>query len=172
MRQCGCREAPTQMERLRYFDGKLLTAQDFQAEQDYQLQKRWLHNRMLHGFGVVDGLGVSVDHGPGAAVLVSPGLALDPHGREILVACPVRIDLGTRTGDVCFVTIEFTETATHPVPAANGGVEFSRVTEGYAVSIATEDPGANTNTPQLILARLIRVEGHWVVDETYCRQTV
>jgi|ERR1700736_6057669 hypothetical protein len=156
---------PIWIDRPRFFDGQLLTAKDLQAEQDYQRERRWLHNRMLHGVGVVDGLDVAVDDGSGTAVVVSPGFALDSHGREILVECPARIDLGICTSDVCFVTIEFTETPSDPVPAPSGIVEFSRVKEGYAVGLATEDL-------QLCLARLIRVEGRWVVDETYCRQIV
>jgi hypothetical protein len=159
------------MKRLRFFDGQLLTAKDFQAEQDYQIEKRRLHNRFLHGSGVVDGLAVSIEDGPGGAVLVSPGLALDRDGNEILVESAVRID-PICTSDVCFVKIEFAQTATDPVPSTNGGVEFSRVTEGYVVSISREDPNESANTAQLGLARLIRMEGRWVVDDTYCRQTL
>jgi hypothetical protein len=159
------------MKRLRFFDGQLLTAQDFQAEQEYQLEKRRLHNRLLHGIGVVSGLVVSIDDGSGTSVLVSPGLALDGHGNEILVESPVRVDL-TINDDCCFVTIEFTEAATDPVPGTNGVVNFSRVTEGFRVRIVSEDPSESTNTAQLCLARLIRVSAHWVVDETYCRQTL
>src|ERR1700682_1496595 len=136
------------MERLRYFDGQMLTAKDFQAEQDYQIEKRRLHNRRLHGVGVVDGLAVSVN-APGTVVLVSPGLALDCYGREILVEGPVRLELGIHTSDVCFVAIEYAETASDPVPGPNGVAEFSRVKEGYAVGIGMEDPGESANTPQL-----------------------
>ena len=160
------------MKRLRFFDGQLLTAKDFQAEQEYHIELRRLHNRLLHGIGIVKGLVVSVDDGPGNWVLVSPGLALDGHGNEILVESPVRIDLAINISDSCFITIEFTETATDPVPTTNGDIEFSRVTEGYAVRIASEDPRESANSAQLGLARLIRVKGHWVVDETYCRQTL
>ncbi len=122
-----------------------------------------MHNRMLLGFGVADGLSVSID-GSGTAVLITPGLALDPHGNEILVESPVCVDLGVSTSDVCFVAIEFTETASDPVPGPNGP-EFSRVKEGYAVSVALEDPPVG-------LARLIRMEERWSVDETYCLRRV
>ncbi len=155
------------MERVRFFDGQLLTATDFEAEQRYHLERRRLHNRMLHGFGVVDGLGVSVADG---TVIVSPGFALDRRGNEIIVAGPVRIDLNVCTGDVYFVTIQYTETATDPVPNTNGGVEFSRVTENFALGIATEDPDESADTQQLSLARLVRQDGQWLVDETCCRR--
>ena len=68
------------MKRPRFFDGELLTAKDLQVEQDYQIEKRRLHNRMLHGLGVVSELAVSVDDGPSVAVCVSPGFALDASG--------------------------------------------------------------------------------------------
>jgi hypothetical protein len=172
VRQCACLELPARMKRPRFFDGQLLSAKDFEAEQQYHIEKRRLHNRMLLGFGVVDGLAVSVDDGTGAALIVSPGFALDRCGNEILVDGPVRIDPGICTGHVCFVTIEFTETDTDPVPSINGGEQFSRVTEGYAVRISGEDPSESANASQLGLARLICVKGNWVVDETYCRQTL
>jgi hypothetical protein len=160
------------MERLRFFDGQLLSVKDFQTEQAYQIEKRRLHNRILHGVGIVAGLAVSVDDASGTAVVVSPGFALDGKGNEIVVDDTVRIDLGTCIGDVGFVTIEFTETPTAPVPGKNGSKEFSRVTEGYAVRIATEDPSESPDAPQLCLARLLSLEGVWLVDETYCRQTL
>ena len=44
------------LQRLNYFYGQLLGVQDFQAEQDYFRDKLKLHNRCLHGYGVVCGL--------------------------------------------------------------------------------------------------------------------
>jgi hypothetical protein len=73
----------TVFERPRYFAGQLLTAEDLELEQRYHIEKRWLLNRAFHGAGVVSGLEVS--HGDGS-VTVAPGLALDPYGREIVVA--------------------------------------------------------------------------------------
>lgn len=81
--------ATTAFERPRYFPGKLVTAADFELEQRYHIEKRRLLNRMLHGPGVVSGLGVSV--GAAGAVTVEPGFALDPYGREILVCDSVQV---------------------------------------------------------------------------------
>src|SRR5260370_34819397 len=113
------------MVRQRCFDGEFLAAKAIAAEQDYHREKRWLHNRMLHGVGVVDGLAVAVDDGSGTAVVGSLGVALDGHGREIQLEGTVCIDLGICTGDVCFITIEFTETPSDPVPGTNGAVGLS-----------------------------------------------
>jgi len=38
-----------QFERPRFFSGELLTAEDFQQDQDYFRGKSRLHNRYLHG---------------------------------------------------------------------------------------------------------------------------
>jgi hypothetical protein len=73
-----------------YFYGKLMTVRDFQLEQEYFNEKRYLNNRLVHGRGIVCGLEVeSVAFGTGAAadnvvVSVSAGVALDGCGREIL----------------------------------------------------------------------------------------
>lgn len=79
----------TEFERPRYFAGKLITAEDFELEQRYHIEKRWLLNRMLEGAGIVSGLGVVPSEQ--GTVTVEPGLALDPLGREILVTEPQQL---------------------------------------------------------------------------------
>ena len=45
-------------ERNRYFTGKYMAARDFQGEQEYLLNRHRLHQRLLHGWGIVCGLRV------------------------------------------------------------------------------------------------------------------
>ncbi|MFM5949660.1 MAG: hypothetical protein ACKOPM_10595 [Novosphingobium sp.] len=52
-----CAEIP-EFERLNYFYGQMLGAADFRSEQAYFREKLKLHNRCLHGYGVVCGLEV------------------------------------------------------------------------------------------------------------------
>jgi hypothetical protein len=54
----GCLPLP-RFERIKYFYGQLLGVREFQAEQSYFLEKHRLHNRYLHGYGVVCGLVVT-----------------------------------------------------------------------------------------------------------------
>lgn len=68
--------------RVNYFDGRLLSAGDLAAEQQYARERTWLHNRMLHGQGVVSGFEVTVQ---GDDLVVSPGMAIDGMGREIVL---------------------------------------------------------------------------------------
>ncbi len=71
------------LQRVSYFFGQVLGEDDFKTEQNYFIEKHRLHNRHLHGWGVVNGLEVSVDKGN--VVHVSPGIAIDCAGNEILL---------------------------------------------------------------------------------------
>jgi hypothetical protein len=72
------------IERLNYFNGQRLQAGDFRLEQDYHIRvRRWL-NRSLYEPGIA--MGLEVHAIPGAPrVRVSPGLAIDALGREIIL---------------------------------------------------------------------------------------
>jgi hypothetical protein len=72
------------LDRPRYFSGQLLTETDLNSEQAYALAKQRLHNRYLHGRGVVCGLEV-VCHDCEGFVTVKPGYAIDPCGADIVV---------------------------------------------------------------------------------------
>jgi ketosteroid isomerase-like protein len=74
---------PAAPRRPRYFAGQLLTAEILDAEQSYLLRGRRSDNRLLHGWGVVCGLGLKVSGRGG--VVVEPGVAVDGLGREIVV---------------------------------------------------------------------------------------
>jgi hypothetical protein len=73
-----------------YFPGKLMTARDFEAEQLYFSRKHELGLRFVVGGGVVCGLNLAkefeyVVKENAVRFGVSPGFAIDPYGREILV---------------------------------------------------------------------------------------
>lgn len=85
---CAACGAPL-LERNRYFTGKFMTARDFQGEQDYLLCRQHLHNRMLHGWGIVAGLQVQLNPNKdcqSTTVVVMSGMALDCCGREVILA--------------------------------------------------------------------------------------
>lgn len=74
-------------KRVYFSHGLVMGVDEFAQEQLYHLEKNRLHNRGLHGYGTVCGLDVSIESGPaGPEVSVSPGIAVDPQGREIRVA--------------------------------------------------------------------------------------
>jgi len=75
-----------QFERNRYFYGKLMTASDFESEQQYVNSKRHLINRLVHGSGIICGLQVSAFQNKALSVTLSSGVALDCMGQEVIVS--------------------------------------------------------------------------------------
>lgn len=142
----GCGDLATQ--RLRYFTGRHMTARDFRDEQAYHRTHRLLHNRMLHGWGVVCGLHVEPhpkqncqrDH-----VNVSCGFALDCCGREIPVqkdVVPPPVPWNERPHDhyeyVPLLCVEYCEAESEAVPVLYSEQncdpqrrENSRIDESY-----------------------------------------
>jgi hypothetical protein len=70
--------------RNRYHFGQLLGVEQFVLETDYFNHKRWLLNRLVSGYGVVCGLDVKPGQSPNE-IVVTPGVAIDKWGREIIV---------------------------------------------------------------------------------------
>jgi hypothetical protein len=74
-------------ERNRYYTGKYMVARDFQDEQFFFLSRHQLHLRLFHGTGVVCGLKILEHPNPNCSdyVIVTPGIAIDCYGREIIL---------------------------------------------------------------------------------------
>lgn len=80
------------LTRNRYFAGKVLTEQDFTAEQTYVREKVRLHNLNLHGWGIASGLKVSTTTDR-KGIVVSPR-----YGRELVLHRPVVIQVPLNEG--------------------------------------------------------------------------
>lgn len=145
-------------ERNRYFYGKLLTVDDFQAEQKYMNDKRRLINRFLHGSGVVCGLNVvRVDD---YSISLESGVALDFSGREILVDTPIIKRLSLIEGfdsytaededdSYLYLCIEYAEQDKNPVfnvAGSTSDTEFSKVGEGYRLYLTNREPESSRNS--------------------------
>ena len=144
-------------KRVRYFNGQLLSADDFNAEQEYFRGKQKALNRLLFGYGVVSGLKTTVGRG---TVKVSPGLALDPRGNQIAVDGSVALKLPGGTKPV-FLSLEYLERDTDTVPALDG-LQASRIEEGFRLSFGSvPPPGA------VPLARLTRRSGRWQLSRSF-----
>ena len=139
---CGCPACRGLecLERPRFFAGQLLTEAELNSEQAYVIAKNRLHNRYLHGWGVVCGLAVVC--ACKGHVRVTSGYAIDPCGNDIIVckdtdfalldAIQACIDARKRRDDDCppwqdpnadcvedeehwCVTIEYKETEGRPI---------------------------------------------------------
>jgi len=168
-------------KRVNFFHGMLLTEEDFVEEQNYLREKLKLHNR-LHGSGVVWGMElekgrvqVGTRDAPRAVtkIFISPGLALDCAGNEIVVCESYLVPLDekieelrrfgkltayekryppTYTGPRLYVGIRFCECKSQPAeqytaecPDDRLRPQFSRVREGFAVQLYTPEelPGCH-----------------------------
>lgn len=76
-------------DRPRFFTGQLLTETELNSLQEYGIAKQKLHNRYLHGCGIVCGLEVTCHDCDSEFVTVHPGLALDCCGNEVVVCAAV-----------------------------------------------------------------------------------
>jgi hypothetical protein len=139
-------------ERNRYFYGLLMDAERFQQDQDYFNRKRFLLNRFVTGAGVVCGLGLTFDQTKSTLTL-SPGLAIDFAGREIVVPAATPVDItqltdaqGNPTGPVAanstiLISLAYAEQNIDPVPVLvpdcdhASGCAASTIEEGFHVLV-------------------------------------
>ena len=150
-----CTKDLKSFQRNRYFYGKLLTVRDFEDEQRYFVEKQRLINRLIHGEGVVCGLKVEDIDGKSGFIHITPGVALDCCGREIVLPEPVEINLSEKISleDIeenksvpRWVTIRYDACGREPVPAytAESSCEetccYSRIEEGYKIEVLDEKP--------------------------------
>lgn len=126
--------------RNRYYQGKMLTSTDFEAEQRYMNNKRRFFNQMVAGSGILCGLNViSLDD---LSVMIESGAAIDDTGREIVVDSSVVKKLSALPGfeelstDEVSLCIRYRESETQPVYAVSRQecgreFEYNRIEEGY-----------------------------------------
>jgi len=107
-------------KRVNYTLGLVLGVDEFQQDQLYHAAGRRGHNRLLHGYGTVWGLRVAAASENGEPeIQVEPGVAVDPHGREIHVADRMCVKL-TRWLDRHRPALEalYPDPAAQPLPLA------------------------------------------------------
>jgi hypothetical protein len=151
------------LKRPHFFAGQLLDAATLQDEQDYHREKRRRHNRILHGFGIVSGLGVHVEPTPeGGRIIVNPGYAIDRYGEEIAVCAGAALAPPSIANEA-FVSLRFWEHPCSPdSPSASGESGITRMEEACVIGFAQA-----VLPPALALARLIRADGEWSIDPVF-----
>jgi hypothetical protein len=80
-----------------YFTGRRLTARTLNHDFAAERERRWFHNRALHGTGISSGLTVTGEIG-GAVVEVEPGHAIDPEGRDLILTERRILQVPARSG--------------------------------------------------------------------------
>lgn len=100
-------------KRMNFFDRQFLRAKDFRDEQDYHIDRRWRHNRLLHKPGVVSSTDLKVTKNSPKTVVVSKGTAIDGLGRELVLASDsLPISIPPIFSNKMDIVISYVETST------------------------------------------------------------
>lgn len=162
------------LRRVNYFAGRLLSADDFRAEQEYHREKSRLHNRRLHGCGVVSGLTVSLSGGTSRpAVTVKPGVGIDPAGNELELDAERSVPIGAKCR-AFRVVLRYVERPVEPIPSlgagAGGDVDatgYARIEEDCELVLVPDDPPRRREGAGLSLARYVRSGSTWQRDRAF-----
>jgi hypothetical protein len=147
-----------EIKRPNYFTSEFLVDKDFIDEQTYHRDMRYRHNQLLHTWGIVDGL--TVKKTGDKQVTVSPGMAINKDGKEIILPSdpsPQPINL-SGTGDV-YVTIEYKDIKDEADKDTTSGVinEYRRITERPFLESTTSQP---TNDGVVILLAKVNLSNN------------
>src|SRR5262245_1282002 len=128
-----------ELERITFFPGQRLHAEDLSEVQRIDRELRWLHNRSLHTWGIGEGFGVTGEAGE-SAVSIEPAYGIDCAGREILLTKsrnkPIPAVAGDQKGEAVefFLTAEYQDDAAQAVLERRPGICIS----GGSIRLAEE----------------------------------
>jgi hypothetical protein len=160
------------LRRVNYFTGRLLTAEDFGAEQEYHREKSRLHNRRLHGSGVVRGLTASLTGGTSRpAITVKPGVGIDPAGNELELDAERSLTIGVKAR-AFVVMLRYVERPVAPVPSLGTGGDtdaaaYALIEEDIELALVPDDPPRRCGDAALSLARYVRSGSTWQRDRAF-----
>lgn len=148
-----------QFEKNRFFQGKLMTPRDMQIEQEYHAERLHTLARTTFGTGIVRGLEIRdvQELETELSVTVTPGLAIDGHGRPIVVDTETTKSVPVPTNDEIYLFARHAEVSTEsvPVPDADGvaGDEQTpnRAIEVFELTYQETEPEPDEPTPELDL---------------------
>lgn len=136
-------------KRINFFTGFQTTAEDWNDLVRYHVDKHKLHNRLMHGPGVVPnvlgGLKVSARGRADLSVEISPGYAIDGEGNEIYVPEPTikTIDPGDfKLPQTVYIVLKYIEELTDFV-SYRANLEYKghrRVAEGFKIEAIITEP--------------------------------
>jgi hypothetical protein len=145
----------SEIKRLNYYNSQFLKETDFNDEQLYHNQMRRFHNRALHTWGIVQGLEIA-RVADTAKVTVSPGIAIDRLGQEIVLpntSDEKALD-GFAAGAKVYVTIRYADVFDindKDTKASQTASEYyTRWTERPSVNVSDKAP--DDKAPDVVLA--------------------
>ena len=149
-----------EIKRLNYFRTQFLEEGDFIDEQKYHRDMRHLHNKELHDWGIVSGL--EVKQTDNQKVSVSPGVAIDREGHEIVLSSdlgPKEINLSDQDQfgiDVnVYIIIQYAEDKDEEDRRQLGAIDnYIRITERPNLDASKDSPADDGSVIVLAQIRL------------------
>ena len=133
------------IERMNYFTGELLTTEDFKTEQLYQMQMLQYHNANLHTWGIAQGLNVIWEPNS-KQVTVTPGVAVDSLGREIVLLENKALGITHVTGNpLYYLTITYREALSNYEEEASGVKGYKRLVQDPDIQLRLTDAEPSLN---------------------------
>lgn len=131
------------LSRVRYYDGEFLKDEDLIAEQQFHIDGKWRHDRLLHAPGIAEGLDVSLTQDTSGTVRlqVSAGTAVDSRGRTIILGAARPVDIRPEWSGERWVVIRFNEQEDRIVQedSATGGVGgATRLTQNPIIDVVQD----------------------------------
>ena len=121
----------SQFTKNRFFKGKLMTPGVMETDRSYHSERLHTLNRYVTGSGIISGLDIKSfeSTGNGIEITLTPGLALDGHGRPIVVEQTTTTTLPDVSSDELHLCIQYDEVPveTVPVPDTDGTTEDDAV---------------------------------------------
>ena len=140
------------IKRLNYFTSQFLVAKDFTDEQSYHLGMRRRLNRVLHSFGIADGL--TVTRSSTTQIQVGIGTAIDKNGQELVFQDIQTYTLVTAGNNLdVYLTLGYQEVFDPADHYTQSGLDtFNRTTERPLLHDGTAVPP--TDGSVIVLARI------------------
>ena len=150
----------------------MLTSADFQAEQNYHINKGRFLNGLMYGQGIICGMGVfSLDD---QSILIESGAAIDGSGRDVIIDSSTVKKLSaiegfeSVTSDVARLKVRFKEQDVHSVYSVNhkeddNEYEYNRISEGYELFLQDKsevDEGLDLDTEFLVRETVFKSENY------------
>jgi hypothetical protein len=133
-------EVMPHLRRVNPIAGMMIDVETWRTAHDYHRDYARLHHRALHGLGIVTGLDVVVGKSVNA-LLIQPGVAIDPAGNFVIVDQEQVYRLSSRARGMVYIVLRYRD-----APAEPGAAEAAtqtRVLESFLIEERTLPPADN-----------------------------
>lgn len=138
-------------KRVKAVDGMAVTAEVWEETHDYHRRQNYFHTLLNHGIGIVTGLEVIASDPADTSLYVQPGIAIDSHGRTIVVPQGISYDLAASDGPLHLI-LTYGESTPRTGSGYNGNEEILYVHTEFGLEARSTLP----TRPHVEIARIHR----------------